>query len=99
MKTNDSLENASVMQPRSTGRSFQNAKTKTPAKKLELFERYLSLWVLLCMGTGILGPSCFQSAACPFDPQCKAVRERSKFVTHENKGTIWRRVPPIALHH
>ena len=30
------------MQPRSTGRSFQNAKTKTPTKKLELFERYLS---------------------------------------------------------
>ena len=54
MKTNDSLESASGRAPRSTGRSFQNAKTKTPAKKLELFERYLSLWVLLCMGIGIL---------------------------------------------
>jgi arsenite transporter len=54
LKTNDSLESASGRAPRSTGRSFQNAKTKTPAKKLELFERYLSIWVLLCMGIGIL---------------------------------------------
>ena len=54
MKRNGSLESASVMQPYSMGRSFQNAKTKTPAKKLELFE--LSLWVLLCMDTGILAP-------------------------------------------
>ena len=44
------------MQPRSTGRSFQNAKTKTPAKKLELFERYLPLLVQFCMGAGILVP-------------------------------------------
>ena len=56
MKRNGFLENASVMQPYSMGRSFQNAKTKAPAKKLELFERYLSLWVLLCMGAGILAP-------------------------------------------
>jgi ACR3 family arsenite transporter len=54
LKTNDSLESASGTAPRSTGRSFENSKTKTPAKKLELFERYLSLWVLLCMGFGIL---------------------------------------------
>ena len=45
MKRNGFLENASVMQPYSMGRSFQNAKTKAPAKKLELFERYLSLWL------------------------------------------------------
>ena len=54
MKTEDLRHNRVAQNPNSAETESQNAKIGGSRKKLELFERYLSLWVLLCMGVGIL---------------------------------------------
>ena len=65
------------MQPRPTGRSFQNAKTKTPTKKLELFERYLSSLGAIVHGRWYLGTRhAFSLQHVRLIPQCKAASER-----------------------
>ena len=54
MKIEDLRNNGVAQTPNLTETESQNAKFGGSRKKLELFERYLSLWVLLCMGAGIL---------------------------------------------